>query len=102
MNYKVAMCVLHRLTDFDEELQSLLDAQLLVVAVLIDDLAMNILHDQIRLSLTSLTGVQQSCDVGMIEVGKNLAFALKAALHIVIKECIRHDLDCHTGRVLAI
>src|ERR1700753_1087988 len=51
-------------------------------AVGVDRLSLDILHDEIRLSIVGMPGVEQPGDVGMRQAGKDLTLGQKAPAEV--------------------
>src|SRR5690606_17165319 len=63
------------------------------VAVAIDRHAVDVLHDEIGRAFRRGTAVQETRDVGMIEVGEDLAFAEQPLFRLGIDEPVANELD---------
>src|SRR5580704_2602850 len=71
---QLLMRVLDRRADTPEHLQPFADAQLVFVTIPIERLALNVLHEEIWVSILGAAALQQAGYIGMIEVGKDLPF----------------------------
>ncbi len=94
MNHQVLMRELHRRAHLAEELQTRLNAQAPGVAVSVDALALDVLHDQVGTPVFR-AGVVQTRDVGMLESRQDAGFGLEALAHGRRPERTLHDLERH-------
>ncbi|MEM7351389.1 MAG: hypothetical protein AAF657_11320, partial [Acidobacteriota bacterium] len=79
MDDEILVCVLHRGADLAEELDALANAQALAITVLVDASALDALHDEVGSAVFGRAAVEQLGDVGMVELGEDLALATEAA-----------------------
>ena len=82
MNDQVLVRVLDRGADVDEQLEPLAEVEPVFIAVLIERLAFDVLHYEIRLAIIRLASVDQSRDVRVIEARENLPLGAKAHAEI--------------------
>ena len=71
----------------------------LLVAVLIERLALDVLHDQISLAVVRLAGIHQPRDVRMIQARENLPLGAEAHAEIC-GSCAVDYFDCNLAREL--
>src|SRR5271169_1392015 len=69
------------------------------VAVLINVYTLNILHDEVRQTLRSSTAVNESRDIGMVEICQDLTFGAEAIHKLFRNKDAINDFD---GDVLAV
>src|SRR5688572_27560550 len=55
--------------------------QRVLVAILVDRQALDVLHDEIRQAVLSGVAIEQACDVRMIETGEDLPLVAETAQH---------------------
>ena len=84
------MSVLHALADTDEKVQALACAQLVLVAVLRDGNAGNVLHHEVRPALRSGAGIEHLGDGRMVHERQRLALGFKPRHHFTR---VHADLD---------
>ncbi len=83
----------HGLTDFQEQAAACAEIQAVLAAVDVQRPARQILHDQEWPSVGGDAGVQEARDVGVLEVGQNLAFLAKAVEQLLGVETAADQLD---------
>ena len=93
MNDQILMRVLDGGADVDEQLESLAQVEPALVAVLIERLALDVLHDQVWLAIVRLAGIDQSRDVRMIQARENLPLGTEAHAEIGCS-CAIDYFDC--------
>ena len=93
VNHAVLVRVLHGTAHGAEQLQSLLERQRVVAAVLGQRHALDVLHDQERLPSARRPAVEQPDDVVVVERGENLSFHQEAAAEIAVGDCRSRQLD---------
>src|SRR5215470_7955232 len=96
------MCVLHGCTDRSEKFETFGNRESLGIAILVDGCAVDEFHDQVRHFIDGCFAVEQSGDVGMIEVGKDLAFMSETFLHELVIKVATNQLDGNLVLELAI
>ncbi len=69
------------MTDLDEQLQAVLRAEIIAVAVCGDRNALDPFHHEIGTALVRRAGFVDVSDVRVVEAGQGLAFGLEAADH---------------------
>jgi len=79
MNDQVLVSELHRRTDLAKELEALQRVQTVMVAVAIDCLAFNVLHNKIRETILRSATVKQPGNVWVLEIGKDLTLHYESA-----------------------
>ena len=72
-------CVRYRLTHLQKQAAARFNVKGLVTTVDVNGLAFDLFHDQERLPLWRATSVNQSRDVGMIQMGEDLSLAKEVA-----------------------
>jgi hypothetical protein len=77
-----------------EQLQALLDVEAARIAVDVDRLAVDILHDDVWCAVGRRAAVEQARDIRMIERRQDLAFELQPALDMPRQQPASHQLDC--------
>src|SRR5690606_9689952 len=75
VNDELRVRILNCSTHLLKQHEALTYAELAVLDVVVDALALDILHDQERAPVLGRAAVDQSGDVRMIETGQDLAFA---------------------------
>ncbi len=93
MDDKIAMGVLDRCTDGHEEPQPRMDRQSSIVAVVVQGLALDVLHDQIGQAVLGRAAVEQPGDVRVLQVGEDLPLAAQATRSGGIQGALTHQLD---------
>src|SRR5215470_6157508 len=74
MNYQLLVGVLDRIADLYEESQPIADVQSLSISVLIERLAIDVLHHKVGISVRRGPAAQQPADVRMIQRCQDLPF----------------------------
>ena len=74
---QVSVRITDRIAHAKKQLQPFRNPQLARIAVIVQMHAVHIFHYEIRLSSITQACIQHACDVGMIERGKNMLFAVK-------------------------
>src|SRR5579864_3787172 len=87
------MSVLHRRAYRAEKAEPFGDRQLVIVAILIQRLALDVLHNEVRLAIFRAAAFQQAGDVGMLEAGENLPFGFEASQRKPGVEAAAHTVD---------
>ena len=72
------MCIIDCITDSLKQPQARIDIELVLIAIVRDRQAIDIFHGKKRRALFRQSAIQQPCDIGVLQSGQNLAFALKA------------------------
>ena len=93
MDDQVLVRAVHRRAHDLEQPQPLLDAERARIAIDVDRLAVDILHDDVRRAVGGRAAVEQPRDVRMIERRQDLAFELQPALHLARQQPAPHQLD---------
>jgi len=78
MYHEFLMRVLNSSAHRAKEMETLSHRQLVLVAIFVQRLARNVLHDKVGLAFLCATTINQARDVGMIEVGQDLPLRLEA------------------------
>src|ERR1039458_354624 len=73
MNHQLFMRVLHRGTDLAKEPQTVVDGELVQIAILVNGQAFHILHHQIRGTIFAAAAVEELHNVGMVQRRKCLS-----------------------------
>ncbi len=84
--------VVNGATNFGKDLQAMVDAQFLVVTVLVEWNTTYVLHNEVRQTVFSRSAVQDSSDIGVVHHGQRFAFRLEPS----------HELFLALNRKLAI
>jgi len=100
MHYQIAVRVLHGGAYLNEQFQALANEQGAAVAVAVDGLAIDVLHDEIRRSILEIAAVDQTCNRGVIEGGEDVPFAVQAAAQSRMQGRVLQNLDGHRLLVL--
>src|SRR5437763_9600774 len=79
MNNQIPMRKFNRGTDLQKQVQALTGRQLLRDGEASHRCADNVVHDEVRQTIVSRAGVEQSRDIGVIEPGQDLAFLSETA-----------------------
>jgi hypothetical protein len=95
MNHGVVMGVLDPVADPEEQLEALLHAELLLVAIFRDGDALHVLHDEIRTPVGHGSGIEHAGDRGMIHRGQGLTLGLEAGDDAPGRETRTDELDRH-------
>jgi hypothetical protein len=93
MNHGVVMGVLDPVADPEEQLEALLHAELLLVAIFRDGDALHVLHDEIRTPVGHGSGIEHAGDRGMIHRGQGLTLGLEAGDDAPGRETRTDELD---------
>ena len=93
MNREMAMGVFHRVADLEEELETLADVEVVNRTIRRDGDAFHEFHDEMRIACGGGAGVQDRSDVGVIELGENASFMLKAPEEEIVRVIVAEDLD---------
>ena len=102
MNAQVLMRVLHSAADLQEQPQSRFDAQALAVAIPVQGLTMDVLHDEIGMTSVDFARIDQARDVRMIEAREDLALGAKPRTKASVHGIAIDDLDRNLRAVLSI
>src|SRR6516164_7285473 len=89
------MRVLHRVADFYEQLEALVDGEFMAVTVIVDGTAFHIIHDEIRRSFRGTTAVEQLYDIRMIEICESLPLLAESVQQFTALPSGLHQLDRH-------
>ncbi len=93
MHHQVLMRELHGGADGAEQLQTLRDRALALLAILVDGRALHVLHDQIRQAVGGGAAIDQTRDIRVFQVGQYLALGAKAAQNLVRIHAAFHHFD---------
>jgi hypothetical protein len=96
MDDQILVRVSDRGADTLEQLQALGDRQVPSIAVLVDRLALDELHDEVGQAVVGRPSVEQARDVGVIESGQDLALAAESLDDVVRVQPAPEDLDRDT------
>ena len=75
--------VLDRMTDLDEQRESVLGAKTVLVAVVCNGDSLNQFHHEVRPTGLSGPGINNFGDIGVIHQGQDLAFCFKSGNHLL-------------------
>ncbi len=92
MQHQVAMRVLHRVADLQEERDALLQRGVGARAVFRERLALQVLHHEVR-AVVEHAAIQQPRDVRMLQARENLALRVEAAQHGLGVHAVLDHLD---------
>ena len=81
--------------DLPEELEPLVGRQLPLVAILVDRLPLDILHDEVGTAILGGAAVEQLGDVRMVQVSEDLALGAEAADDLVRVHAAPDELEGH-------
>jgi hypothetical protein len=93
MHHQVLMRVLHRGTDLAEEVDPGIDSETMAVAVLVDGLPADVLHDEVGPPVVGVAAVQESRDPGVVERGQDLAFGAEPCREVGAVRSVGQDLE---------
>ena len=93
MDHEVAVSVMHRRAYLDEQLDAFADEQGAGVAVRVDRLAVDVLHDQIRCGVVQLAAVDQARYRGMIQRRQYVPLAVQPAAQARMQDGMLQDFD---------
>ncbi len=93
MNDPFLVRVVHGFAHLREQAQPFLNRKLMIVAILIDGAAFDVIHHQVRQSFGRAAAIQQLDDVGMIEASQRLPLCSEPAQHLVGVRSWRYQLD---------
>ncbi len=79
VHHQVAVRILHRGADLNEQLEPFPNEQGAAVAVSVDGFAVDVLHHQIRRAVLEIAAVDQARDRRVIEGGEDMPFAVQSA-----------------------
>ena len=102
---EVGVGVLHRLAHVLKQPQAVLNAEASFVAVVGDDLAVDILHDEVGLSGVGHAAVEQVGDVLVAQAGEDASFGQKTTMDLARGEAAANDFEgdlCVEGSVGAL
>ena len=102
MHDQVTVRVLDRRANAYEQLETLAHEQGAAVAVVVDGLAIDMLHHQVRRSVVELPAVDQTRDGGMGECGEDVPLAVQPAAQAGMQGGVVQYLDGHRLLVLGI
>jgi len=102
MNDQVLVSELHRRTDLAKELEALQRVQTVMVAVAIDCLAFNVLHNKIRETILRSATVKQPGNVWVLEIGKDLTLHYESAEDFVSIHAPVYELDGDLFTILVV
>ncbi len=92
---EVLMSVVHRGTNRLKELEPCNDVEMLRVAIGVNRNTVDVLHDDVCGTVRKRATIQEMRDVGMIELGEDLAFDLEPRLDAPRKRAAENHLDGH-------
>ena len=95
MNDQVFVRMVYGSADRLKKRQPLPDVQAVEVAVCVHPDAVDVFHHQVWHTVPGRAAVEQSRDIGMIEVGQDLAFVLQSKLGLRIDQPVPAHLDCN-------
>ena len=79
VHHQIAMRILHRRADLNEQLEALANEQGAAVAIRVDGFAIDVFHHEIGRSVLEIAAVDQSRDRRMIERGEDMPLAVQPA-----------------------
>ena len=82
MNDSFLMSMLNGFANRDKQLQSLVDTQLVVVAVLSDRNSIDKFHHEVRTTVVRSAGIKHACDIGMVHHRQGLLLGVEPGDHI--------------------
>ena len=94
MHDQVAMRVLHRVADFQQQLHAPADIQALPIAPLRDRLAVDEFEGEIRRAIVADAAIVQLRDVRMGQPGQRVAFAQEAQMQFRGSKLLADQLEC--------
>ena len=93
MDHQVLVRVVDGGADGEEEIHALADGKPVGIAVLIDRGAGDEVHHEIGAAVGGGAAIQELGDIGVIEVGQNLALGIEAFERVVAEDAAADDLD---------
>src|SRR6266550_2827533 len=102
MNDQVLVSELHGSADLAKKLEALQRVQTVKVAIAIDCLAFNVLHNKIRETIVRSATVKQPGDVWVFKLGKDLTFHYEPAQDCVSIHAPIHELNGNFFTILVV
>jgi hypothetical protein len=93
MDDQVLMGVVDGVADFAKEAEAIFDAEAVMIAVFVDGHALDEFHDEVGRAVVGGSAVEESRDVGVLELGEGLAFGAEAPPRGFVGEAASDDLD---------
>ena len=90
---QIAVRIVNRRANRDEQLEALAYEQRAAVAVTIDGFAIDILHDQVRCAVLEVAAVDEARDRAMIERRQNVTFTVQSAAQPRMHRGVLQHLD---------
>ena len=81
-----------RVEELDDEAQAVVQVRM-TVAVAVEGLALDVVHDKVRESGAGGAGVDEADDVGVTEGGEGFLFGLEAAGDFLVGHAVEEELD---------
>src|SRR5690606_37253350 len=102
MNDQILVRIPNGIANLREKLKALPKVQVRAVAIAIDGFAFDVLHDEVRLAVFHLTGMQYACKVRVVQVCQHLTLGPNAGIKAALGRPVADDRDGDTPRVRAI
>src|SRR5689334_14217999 len=93
MDHEALVGVCHRAADFEKQVEAAGDVKMPAFGIVKNGAAVDELHGEPRNALRSGAAVEQAGDIGVLQLGKNLAFAAQVRGAIGREESGRYGLD---------
>ena len=87
MDHLILMQIADGTAELLKELEAIVQAELVLIAIAVDGAAFNILHHIERHAFRCVSSIENAGDIGVVEVGQHLTFIAKA-----LNELGRHDV----------
>ena len=86
---------LHRPADLHKQAQPFAGRQAVGIAIAVDGLAIDVLHDEVGAAVFRRAAVEQARNIGMLEAGEDFPLGAKAAQDVISVEPAAQQLDRH-------
>ncbi len=93
MEHQVAMREREAAAHFCKQAEATDDIEPMLIAVLVDRLALDVLHHQIGLAESGHAAIEEPCQGGVLERRENLALRLELGHQPWVRQAEVHDLD---------
>src|SRR5690606_7249102 len=99
MNDQILVRIPNGIANLREKLKALPKVQVTAVAIAIDGFAFDVLHDEVRLAVFHLTGIQEACNVRMVQVCENLTLGPEEGIKAYLGSGGVEDLDANNPSI---
>ena len=102
MDNQIAVRIVHRTADRDEQFDALANEQRSAVTVDVDGLTIDEFHHEVGRAIFEVAAVDQACDRWIIKRGEDVSFAVQAAAQTRMHGRMLQYLDCNGLMILRI